>query len=135
MVKRVFVDTSALLTLLDRSDSRHDAARVCLQGLADAELVTHGYVVAESLAVVRRRFGVDGATTLLDDVLPAIEVIPVDAVVHAAALARYRASLPSGTSFVDNVSFELMARDAIETAFAFDADFISAGIAVIPVGT
>lgn len=131
-MKRVFVDTSALLTLLDRSDSRHEAARTCLQGLADAELVTHWYVVAESLAVVRRRFGVDGAITLLDEILPALEVLPVDASAHTAAIGRYRGSLPSGTSFVDNVSFELMAREGIETAFAFDIDFVSAGVNVIP---
>lgn len=129
---RIFVDTSALLTLLDRSDSRHLAARTCLQGLADTELVTHGYVVAESLAVVRRRFGVDGAITLLDEILPAIEVLPVDGAAHQAAIARYRRSLPSGTLFVDNVSFELMIREGIETAFAFDLDFVSAGVNVIP---
>lgn len=131
-MSRVFVDTSALLTLLDRSDARHEAARACLEGLADAELVTHGYVVAESMAVVRRRFGVDGAITLLDDLLPAIDVHAVDAAVHAAAIARYRASLPSGTSFVDQVSFEFMARETIDAAFAFDADFVSAGVTVIP---
>ena len=131
-MKRVFVDTSALLTLLDRSDARHEAARACLQSLSDAELVTHGYIVAESLAVVRRRFGVEGAITLLDEFLPALDVIPVDAAIHAAAIARYRASLPSGTSFVDNVTFEMMSREAIDTAFVFDTDFVSAGVTVIP---
>ena len=129
---RVFVDSSALLTLLDRADPRHESARICLQGLADADLVTHGYVVAESLAVARRRFGVDGAVALIDDLLPAIEVVTVTSSIHAAALARYRGSLPSGTSFVDHVSLELMAREAIETAFVFDDDFAIAGVQVIP---
>lgn len=132
MVGRVFVDSSALLTLLDRADARHDAARLCLLGLADADLVTHGYVVAESLAVARRRFGVDGAVALIDGLLPAIDVVAVEPAVHAAAMARYRDSLPSGTSFVDQVSLELMARESIETAFVFDADFVTAGIQVIP---
>jgi Predicted nucleic acid-binding protein, contains PIN domain len=131
-VSRVFVDSSALLTLLDRADPRHDAARVCLLELADADLVTHGYVVAESLAVARRRFGVDGAIALIDDLLPAIDVLAVEPAVQAAAMARFRSSLPSGTSFVDQVSMELMSREAIETAFVFDADFITAGIRVIP---
>lgn len=132
MVSRVFVDSSALLTLLDRADARHDAARLCLLGLADADLVTHGYVVAESLAVARRRFGVDGAVALIDGLLPAIDVVAVEPAVHAAAMARYRDSLPSGTSFVDQVSLELMTRESIETAFVFDADFATAGIQVIP---
>ncbi len=131
-MSRVFVDTSALLTLLDRADARHEAARDCLIGLRDADLVTSGYVVAESLAVARRRFGVDGAITLIDDLLPLIDVVAVDAATHAAALARYRRSLPSGTSFVDQVSLELMKREAIDTAFVFDTDFAGAGVNVIP---
>jgi predicted nucleic acid-binding protein len=131
-VSRVFVDTSALLTLLDRADPRHEAARECLLGLADADLVTHGYVVAESLAVARRRFGVDGAIALIDDLLPAIDVLAVEPTLHEAALSRYRGSLPSGTSFVDQVSLALISRDGIETAFALDDDFATAGIRLIP---
>lgn len=94
--------------------------------------MTHGYVVAESLAVARRRFGVEGAIALIDDLLPAIDVLAVEPTVHVAALARYRGSLPSGTSFVEQVSLELMSREAIETAFVFDADFMTAAIRVIP---
>ena len=131
-MSRVFVDSSALLTLLDRTDPRHDSARTCFLDLADADLVTHGYVVAESLAVVRRRFGVDGAIALIDDLLPAIDVLAVEPAVHAAAMARYRGSLPSGTSFVDQVSLELMTREAIQTAFVYDTDFATAGFRVIP---
>ena len=126
------MDSSALLTLMDRADPRHGAARDCLLGLTDADLVTHGYVVAESLAVARRRFGVDGAMALIDDLLPIMDVLTVDPAVHAAAMIRYRASLPSGSSFVDQVSLELMSRELIETAFVFDSDFSRAGIRVIP---
>ena len=132
MVGQVFVDTSALIALLDRADPRHEAARSTFLGLADRDLVTHGYVVAETLAVARRRFGVDGVITLLDDLLPIINVLPVEPAVHTSAQSRYRASLPSGTSFVDQVSFGVMAQRSIETAFALDADLSAAGISVIP---
>lgn len=128
----VFVDTSALIALLDRADPRHEVVSATFMDLADRELVTHGYVVAETLAVARRRFGVDGVVALLDDLLPVIAVLPVEPALHASAQTRYRASLPSGTSFVDQVSFEVMAREAIETAFALDQDFLTAGVAVVP---
>ncbi len=132
MVGQVFVDTSALITLLDRADPRHEAVRATFLGLADRELVTHGYVVAETLAVARRRFGVDGVIALLDDLLPVVAVLPVEPALHAAAQTAYRTSLPSGTSFVDQVSFEVMARESIETAFALDIDFAAATVTVIP---
>ena len=47
--------------------------------------------------------------------------------------------LPSGTSFVDQVSFGVMAQASIEmaqasieTAFALDSDFVTAGVSVLP---
>jgi predicted nucleic acid-binding protein len=131
-VTRVFVDTSALLTLLDRADPRHQAAHETFAGLADADLVTHGYVVAESLAVARRRFGVDGAIALLDDMLPVVRLLPVEPELHAGAQARYRASLPSGVSFVDRVSFAVIERDQVDAAFTMDQDFEVTGVPLIP---
>ena len=132
MVRPVFVDTSALIALLDRADPRHEAVRSTFLDLADRELVTHGYVVAETLAVARRRFGVGGVIALLDDLLPVLAMLPVEPSLHASAQARYRASLPSGTSFVDHVSFGVMTQEAIDTLFALDADFVAAGVDVIP---
>jgi predicted nucleic acid-binding protein len=132
VVGQVFVDTSALIALLDRADPRHDAARSTFLALSDRDLVTHGYIVAETIAVARRRFGVEGVITLLDYLLPIINVLPVEPAVHASAQSRYRASLPSGTSFVDQVSFGVMAQGSIETAFALGADFSATGISVIP---
>jgi uncharacterized protein len=131
-VTRVFVDTSALLTLLDRADPRHEAARDTFAGLADADLVTHGYVVAESLAVARRRFGVDGAIALLDDMLPVVTLLPVEPELHAGVQARYRASLPSSISFVDRVSFAVIERDQVDAAFTTDPDFEVTGVPLIP---
>jgi len=132
VVEQIFVDTSALIALLDRADPRHEAARSTFLSLADRDLVTHGYVIAETLAVARRRFGVDGVIALLDDLLPIIRVLNVEPAVHSSAQSRYRASLPSGTSFVDQVSFGVMAQASIETAFALDADFVAAGVSVVP---
>jgi predicted nucleic acid-binding protein len=131
-VTRILVDTSVLLALLDADDPRQVAVRNAFADQTDNELVTHGYVVAESIAVARRRLGVEGVIILLDDVLPAIELVEVDAATHATAQARYRASLPSGTSFVDQVSLAVIERDGIDTVLVLDPDFVRPGLTIIP---
>lgn len=94
--------------------------------------MSHGYVVAETIAVTRRRLGTDATVALIDDLLPVIEVLPVGPGEHASALARYRASLPSATSFVDQVSFQIIDREQIATAFVLDADFAATGVDMLP---
>jgi predicted nucleic acid-binding protein len=132
LVTRVLVDTSALLALLDADDPRHAAVVEAFENLRDEELATHGYVVAESLAVTRRRLGVDATIALLDDVLPALDILPVDAALHSLAQHRYRAALPTGVSFVDHVSLALMEREGIHKALVLDADFAAADMQLLP---
>jgi uncharacterized protein len=131
-VSRILVDTSALLALLDADDPRQGSVRATFAERPDDDLVTHGYVIAESIAVVRRRLGVEGVITLLDDVLPAIEVLGVDSATHATAQGRYRSSLPSGVSFVDQVSFAVLEREGIDVALVLDSDFARPGLTVLP---
>jgi len=132
MVSDTFVDTSALITLLDADDPRHDAVGAALRSMAGVRLVTHAYVIAETIAVARRRLGVPGVRALIDGLLPILETVPVTAEQHAEALARYRSSLPSGTSFVDHVSFIVIGALSIARALALDADFAARGIEVVP---
>jgi predicted nucleic acid-binding protein len=131
-VSRILVDTSAFLALLDADDPRQDSVRAAFAEHPDDDLVTHGYIVAESIAVAGRRLGIDSVISLLDDVLPAVAPLPVDSDAHATAQARYRASLPSGVSFVDQVSFVVIEREAIDTAIVLDSDFVRPGLTVIP---
>lgn len=131
-MSRLFVDTSALLTLLDRSDPHHQITKDAFAGMAVDDLLSHGYVVAESIAVARRRFGVDGVTALLDDLLPIVELVAVDPALHAAAQARYRAALPTGTSFVDHVSLAVIARERVDAVFALDPELGTPGVRLIP---
>ncbi len=129
---RVFVDTSALIAFLDADDARHAAVLTTFADLASDELVTHGYVVAEALAVTRRRLGLEATIALLDEVLPVIDLLPVDTALHPEAQQRYRTALPTATSFVDHVSLLLMERDGITTAFVLDPDFAAAGVQILP---
>jgi uncharacterized protein len=127
----IFADTSAFYALVDRSDPAHDPARACLESLARDRipLVTHNYVVVETLALLHRTMGKRVARRWAND-LDAVEVDWVDAALHARALDAYRRT-NRRTSFVDCVSFELMRERKITHALAFDDDFRRAGFQLV----
>jgi predicted nucleic acid-binding protein len=129
---RVFCDTSGFLALLDEDESRHREAVGILEGLAAdrATLVTHNYVLVETIALVDRRLGRASLARLVDGLLPLVEVSWVDAARHDAALRAHRVS-PRRTSFVDQVSFALMRESNLERAFAFDDDFVAEGLQLL----
>ena len=128
----LFVDTSALIALVDRDDrAHHEVVRAFSLGRAEA-LATHAYVIVETLAVARRRFDSVVAAGLIDQVFPALDVAPVDADLHATALAAFRENVESSVSLVDRTSFAFMRRAGIQRAIALDADFSTAGFETIP---
>jgi uncharacterized protein len=119
----VFVDTSALLALLDKSDRYHTEARLTFQRLlADDVLITHNYVHVEAIALTARCLGREAVGALVDDLLPVISTVWVDENLHRTALEAQRLG-STAASFVDHVSFVLMRQAAVRVAFAFDQDF------------
>jgi predicted nucleic acid-binding protein len=112
----VLVDTSALFALVGEDDDAHDTA----------------VSVVETTALIQNRLGMAWVRTLHDELLPAIETRWIDSETHAAALTALLAADARRVSFVDRVSFEVMRRDGIEAAFAFDKDFASQGFRTIP---
>lgn len=129
----VFVDTSALLALVNPADDHHVRAIATLAGLEDDEaLVTTNYVVVETVALVQRRLGPATLSTLRHDVLGALDVRWVDPVAHEAALDELESRGHRQISFVDRSSFGFMREAMVRTAFAFDDDFQVAGFLVVP---
>ena len=129
----VVVDTSALFALLDRRDAHHVAALAFWTDPDDEDLVTHAYVVIESVTLVRSRLGAAAVVALVDDLLPAIRVEMVDRPMHEASLADLR-RIGGGTSLVDRVTLTFAARHGIGRAFAYDADLAVAGLAPVTTG-
>ena len=123
----VVVDTSAIFALLDRHDAHHQAAVAFWTDPDDEDLVTHAYVVVESVALVRSRLGPAAVDALVDGLLPGIRVEMVDRPLHDMSLATLR-QLAGGTSLVDRVTLAFAARHGIRRAFAFDADLAGAGL-------
>jgi predicted nucleic acid-binding protein len=122
----VFIDTSAFIALLDEDDRHHQQAARDFRWLAmNADLVTHNYVLVETVALARRRFGVAAVARLSDYLFPVVRAIWVDSATHATALAAHRGG--GAPSFVDHVSFAVMRQNRVELAFAFDTDFEAQG--------
>jgi predicted nucleic acid-binding protein len=118
----IFVDTSALIALLDEDDRWHaDAARAYRELPETATMVTTNYIQTESVALVRQRLGVKAVQRLAGAIFPALTTIWVDEPTHRAALAAHAAG--GGASFVDHVSFAVMRQHGIELALAYDRDF------------
>ena len=124
---KVFVDTSALLAILDVQDPHHESATDMLRAaLQRDDVITHSYVHLEAEQLVRRRLGSAAAARLLQELFPAMRTIWVDEATHAEAVSAL-AGQGRAASLVDQVSFVLMRRMDVDTALAFDADFERAG--------
>lgn len=130
-----FVDTSALFALIDEDDADHLAASAWLRGPGSDPsemLVTHNYVVVESLSLIQRRLGASAVRTMLDRIVPTMSVVYVDEELHARAAAAFLAGLSRRVSLVDRVSFQVMREGNLDRAFAFDRNFKAEGFAVVP---
>jgi predicted nucleic acid-binding protein len=120
----IFVDTSALYALADRADRNHDEARLRFSAVLNAAegLVTHNYVLVESIALIQNRIGPAAALDLARTA-DNFEIEWVDEKLHQEAIRALARSPKRRISFVDQVSFLVMRGRGVETALAFDSDF------------
>ena len=127
----VFVDTSALLAVLNAQDANHARAARAFRGLVESneELVTSNYVLVETMALLQHRFGLAAARGFQDDVVPVLRTVWVDAELHAEGTAALVTAGRRDLSLVDCVSFACMRRQGISRAFHFDRHFREQGFA------
>ncbi len=128
----IFVDTSALYAYLDGADANNAGAVTAMNAILGREwLVTHNYIVVETAALVHRRLVPSATRLFVEDLVPLIRTIWIDADLHAAATSAFLAAARRRTSLVDWVSFEVMRREGIRRAFAYDRDFATEGFELI----
>lgn len=127
----IFVDTSAIYAWADTADANHQTAVRRLQALLDRDepLLTHNYVLVESMALLQARLGLAAALKLSKDA-GTFAIEWVDERLHDAGVRALEHSRKRGVSLVDEISFLVMRRRQVTTAFAFDADFVTAGFDV-----
>ncbi len=125
----VFVDTSALLAVLDANDGHHAHARAAWTRLIEdtERLATSNYVLVETYALVRSRLGMPALRALVEDVVPVLDVLWLDGDFHARASASLLAAGRRRLSLVDCASFVLMRQHGIQRVFAFDRHFTEQG--------
>ena len=127
-----FVDTSAMLALLDCAENRHEAAWRAFNSLVNSgwELVTSSFVLVETYALVQSRLGMDAVRTLHEELLPLLSVHWVEDSVFTKSAAALLVADRRQLSLVDCTSFVLMRQLGIGHAFAFDDHFREQGFKV-----
>ena len=130
----ILVDTSAFLAVLDQGDFNHAAAKaqwVEMLNRGDG-LVCHNYILVETSAVVLRRLGLEAVRVFERDVVPVLRPVWVTREIHEAAAGAHIVAGRRTLSLVDCVSFEVMRRTGVQTAFAFDRHFREYGYQTVP---
>ena len=127
-----FADTGAFLALHLKNDQFHGAA-VRLWRAQGRPVVTSNHVLDELATALARRAGYRFASDCLADIYaaPTIEVVQSTREDELEALRWMRKYADQGVSFTDCVSFTIMRRRHIRTAFTFDRHFRDAGFSVI----
>lgn len=129
----VFVDTSALLAVLDADDEFHPPARRIWEELLQRteDLFCTSYVLVECFGLVQHRLGIEAVRVLVEDVLPVMRVHWVSPEEHQAGVSALLTAGRRDLSLVDCVSFDSMRRQTVSDVFAFDQDFAEQGFRLL----
>lgn len=129
-----FVDTSALLAVLDADDQNHTAATAVWKEFVTTEtdLVCTNYIILEAFAVIQNRLGMGAIRTFHDDLLPLLKIEWIDAQQHARSVAALLIAGRRQLSLVDCSSFETMRSLGINESFTFDRHFAEQGFRCTP---
>ena len=129
----IFVDTGAFIARNLGRDSYHAEAREIWRQL-DEQLVTSNHVVSETLTYIGRRASYSFAAECGERLHSSrIEILYSTDEDEKTALKLFRKFADQHVSFTDCVSFALMHKFGIATAFTFDRHFLHAGFRVIGV--
>jgi uncharacterized protein len=130
----IFIDTAALLALLNANDKFHEPARQTWFEIlsSDSFLFSSNYIILETSTLLQHRFGLDAVRLFETDILPVIQVTWIDEAIHQQAVGALLVANRRNLSLVDCTSFGIMRQLGLETVFSFDPHFQEQGFKVIP---
>lgn len=137
---KLFLDTSGLLSVFDRSDTHHAVCntfwREQLLGEGN-ELIISDYILDELTTRVRYAVSHNSALQALGTLLELVErerlrLIWVDQTYFAHARSIFERYDDQRFSFTDCTSFAICRTIGVQSAFALDADFATFGVNMLP---
>jgi predicted nucleic acid-binding protein len=131
---RVFVDTSAFFALSFMRDSSHRDALLIRDWLIaeHAVLFTTNFILAETHALALSRINRDSALRILQEIdRSSVTVIRADTNDEQQARAILLRYTDKDFSLTDAISFSVISRLQIDSAFSFDTDFAQYGVSVL----
>jgi predicted nucleic acid-binding protein len=130
----IFVDTSAILSVLLTGDLNHARALQTWRNLLESNetLLSNNYVLVESIVIIQKRLGIPYVRGFQENILPFLTVNWMDESEHNSALQQVFSANRRQLSLVDCSSFETMKRLGVQKAFTFDTHFAEYGFDVIP---
>ena len=134
-MERLFVDTTALAALYDRSDRNHAPALRCWKRFRKeaVELWISDYILDETLTLIRMRVGHGEAVRLGESLMTSgINLLEVTPEVREAAWDIFVRYEDKDFSFTDCTSFALMREISVSRAFTFDRHFRQFGLDTVP---
>lgn len=135
----IFVDTGAWIAQFSRRDQFHRRGADLLEKLRQAgmPLATSTPVLYETISFLGRRIGAATAIKARRQILgwKSLLLLRPEPADEAKALMFMAKFADQAVRHVDCLSFAMMRRERIATAFAFDRHFSSAGFRVIPEST
>jgi predicted nucleic acid-binding protein len=134
-MRRIFLDSSALVALADRRDPDHTTVADFVQTIkGQALLVTTNYILDETVTVVKRRYGYQAAVRL-GRIIRASEFchyLILTAEDDARAWAAFEKYDDKAWSFTDCACLAVMQRLNIDEVLSLDAHFHQMGLQVWP---
>jgi len=132
-MERLFVDSSAWLSLANRADSDHEEVSRLLASFP-GRLVTSNLVFAETVTLARHRLGHRAALTIGNALRDPdrVDMVRVTVADEEAAWKLFGERADKEYSLADCASFVLMRRLGIRGAVALDADFRREGFEAVP---